>query len=291
MADKPMPGAAADFMDDARHFQQVFETLDRDPEFKSMNSAVSLLGDGLALVPRLQWDEVFPNDLSALACLVRSYRALRAASSLLLFGYYCEVRLILRSVYESAALSRMLAKEPQLAEKWLRKQQWFPDREVRAWMAGKRASSPTEADELAEGYARVYRQMSGWAHPTALSCFPLIRPDDDDLGRPGLHLSTAFDPDTMTSCILEITFAAVFACFAFRNCLVDERALDPRWRRYLYELTQRVSGHDMPHLERDWEEQQRFYEDLMRKVQSADHLADHLRQNPSSWENLSKPQP
>jgi hypothetical protein len=288
MANEPMPGAAADFLDDGRHFQQVFEMFDRDQTLENMNIAISLLGDGIALIPRLQWDQVFPNDLAAFACLIRSYRALRGASSLLLLGYYGEVRLILRSVYESATLSRMLAKEPQLAEKWLRKDRWFPDREVRAWMAGMRTNNPAEASELAEGYARVYRQMSTWAHPTALSCLPLISPDDDDLTRPGLHLSTKFDADAVKSVILEITFAAVFACFAFKNCLVDERAIHPQWRQYLYDFARRVSGQDMPHLERDWEEQQRFYEELARKVQSADHLDDHLRQSPFSWDNISR---
>jgi hypothetical protein len=287
MADEPMPGAAADFMDDARHFQQVFETFDRDQAFKDMNVAISLLGDGLALIPRPQWDEAFPNDVAAFACLVRSYRALRGASSLLLLGYYGEVRVILRSFYETATLSRMLAKEPQLAEKWLRKEQWFPDREVRAWWATARSDDAAMASELADEYARVYRQMSTWAHPSALSCLPLIRPDNDP-SRPGLHLSTEFDSEAMRSCILEITFTAAFACFASQNCLVDERVIHPQWRRYLYEFARRVSGQDAPHLERNWEEQQRFYHELARKVQSANHLDEHLRRSPHSWGNLSE---
>src|SRR5215467_11744278 len=98
-----------------------------------MCDAVNLFGDGLGLLPRCPWHDVFPNDLSATACFGRAYRQLRAAVTLLMSGYYTEARVILRSTYECAAAARMLAKDPQRAEKWLRKERWFPDREVRSW--------------------------------------------------------------------------------------------------------------------------------------------------------------
>ena len=228
----------------------------------------------------------YANDTSAFACLIRSYRSLRAASTLLLCGYYGEVRHLLRGVYESASLSRMLAKEPDLAEKWLRKQQWFPEKDVRAWLRKVRGNQPGEAKDVTEDYAIAYRQISVWAHPTAVSCMPLIKPDDDDAARPGLQLSTTFDPDTANSCILEITFAAIFACFAFRNSLVDERAIDPGWREAFYKFAQQASGTDMPQLVRNWEEERRLYRELKRKVQEVDSLDEHLRTSPSSFDNL-----
>ncbi len=289
MTNEPTPQIVADFLDDSRHLQQVLETLDHDPRFNRMTAAVNLLGDGLGLVPRAEWSDVYANDLSAFACLIRSYRALRAASNLLLFGYYGEVRCILRGVYESAALSRMLAKEPELAEKWLRKEKWFPDREVRAWFGEATASSPEEAQETAESYAKVYRQMSTWAHPTAISCLPLIKPDANDDTRPGLQLRTFFDHGAMESLIGEMTLTALFACFAFRNSLANERAIDPRWREALYDLAQQVSDTEMPHLARDWKEEQSYYEALKQKVQEVSSLREHLQNSPSSWDNLNRP--
>jgi hypothetical protein len=288
MTNEPPPRIAADFLDDSRHFQQVLETLDQDPRFNRMTAAISLLGDGLGLVPLAEWSNVYANDLSAFACLIRSYRALRAASNLLLFGYYGEVRCILRSVYESAALSRMLAKEPELAEKWLRKEKWFPDREVRAWFGEVTASSREEAQEATESYAKAYRQMSAWAHPTAISCLPLIRPDVNDDTKPGLRLTTSFDQGAMESLIGEMTLTALFGCFAFRNSLANERAIDPRWRESLYDLAQQVSGTEMPHLARDWEKEQSYYEALKQKVQEVSSLSEHLQKSPSSWDNLNK---
>ena len=112
MSNEPMPGIAADFMDDARHLKQLLEALGQDPTLNRMHTAVSLLGGGLALVPRPERSHAYANDTSAFACLIRSYRSLRAASTLLLCGYYGEVRHLLRGVYESAPLSDARRKNP-----------------------------------------------------------------------------------------------------------------------------------------------------------------------------------
>jgi hypothetical protein len=106
-----------------------------DPVLARTNKALSLFSAGILLVPRLEWQAVYPNDVSALACLTRAYWLLRASYMLMISGYPQEVRVLLRVVYESSGLARMLARDPDRAEKWLREQHWFPDREVRRWFA------------------------------------------------------------------------------------------------------------------------------------------------------------
>lgn len=54
----------------------------------------------------------------------------------------------------------------------------------------------------------------------------------------------------------------------------------------MYELSREVLKKDMPHLERNWEDEQRQYEDLRRKIQSADKLQEVLKTSPYSWQNL-----
>lgn len=121
--------------DDIRQLQHALRVSEQDPRFARMTAAVNLLGEGLSLAPCCPWRDAFPNDISALACLGRSYRQLRAAVTLMMNGYCTEARVILRSVYGNAAVARMLARDPQKAEKWLRKQHWYPDREVRSWFS------------------------------------------------------------------------------------------------------------------------------------------------------------
>jgi hypothetical protein len=283
MTDTPaQPGEPPD---DVRHFMRVASGMGNDPAIERMGHAVDLLGEGLAMVPRPDWEHSFPNEFSAVACLGRVYRQLRAATTLALWGYYAEVRLVLRAVYESAALSRMLAKEPLLAEKWLRKEHWFPDREVRKWMSGGE-NVLGDAEEITREYASAYRAMSAWGHPTAISCAEVVRPDPNDPSRPGLHLTAQFDEVILRRCVTEITVTAIFACFAFRNAVVDERAIDSDWRRRLYEFAPEALDRDMTHLQRDWDEEQRHSEALRERVQSAKDIAERLHGDPLSWENL-----
>ena len=272
--------------DEVRHLKRAIEVVSRDPAFDRMKQAVNLLGEGLGLAPRPPWSSVFPNDLSALACLSRAYRQLRAAAALLMWGYYGEVRMVLRGVYESAALARMLAKEPMLAEKWLRKRQWFPDRDVRQWMADTWTNSVMAPEDAGKLYARGYRQMSAWAHPTAISCLSLVK--REEFG-PRIQLITVFDDDEFRACTAEIAADAIFGCFALRNAAVDEKAIDPGWRRRLAELASEIWGHDSPHLERDWENEEREYRALQERVQAGSELDSHLREHPRSWKNLKSP--
>jgi hypothetical protein len=109
----------------------------------------------------------------------------------------------------------------------------------------------------------------------------------DDHG-PYVQLETDFVEDEFRVCAQEIAAAAMFACFALRNAAVSEKALHPQWRKDVYDLAREITNTDMPHLERDWADEQRQYEQLQRRVQSAAQLKEKLHNDPRSWENLSK---
>ena len=84
-----------------------------------------------------------PHTIAAVACLASAFRGLRAATLSALSGCPTEARAIVRRTHEAAAPAHMLAHEAALAEKWLRKGAWFPDREVRDWF-GVRAAPDGE---------------------------------------------------------------------------------------------------------------------------------------------------
>lgn len=57
-----------------------------------------------------------------------------------------------------------------------------------------------------------------------------------------------------------ISATAIFACFALRNAAAGEGALPPSWRQDLKEVAEKVIGTSLPHLERDWYEEQKRYD-------------------------------
>jgi hypothetical protein len=192
---------------------------------------------------------------------------------------------LLRAAYESAALSRMLGKDPSRAEKWIRKQHWFPDREVRAWFANAVPNSVSTPEEILNTYGAAYRQTSTIAHPTAVACFSALHLDEEGVSP---QLESIFSEDDFRNCTIEVAATAIFTCFALRNAAVSEDAIDPEWRRRLYDLARQMNDSDMPHLERDWAAEQSKYENLQRKIQSDEGLFEHLRNDPRSWDNLQR---
>jgi|SRR5579863_1883373 len=269
--------------EDVRHAAKAVELMSRDPVCARMNDALMLLQEGIMLIPKCEWPDVFPNTFGALACIARAYRQLRGAFMLAVWGYCAEARAILRSAYESAALARTLAKDSAFAEKWVRKQHWFPDREVRAWFAASGPNDAASADEVLKDYAKAYKHGSTMSHPTAISCISALNIDEDGVSA---RLETVFSEDDFLACAAEIAATTLFACFTLRNAAISEKAIDPQWRKRLYELARKITNTDMPHLERDWAEEQRSYEELRRKVRSANDLAEHLRKHLASWDNL-----
>ncbi|HEY9562629.1 MAG TPA: hypothetical protein VIR30_02565 [Nocardioides sp.] len=137
-----------------------------------IHSALVLIALGLEHESPHPWDGTFANEFGAIACFSRSHGSLRAATALAVSGYYTDVEPLLRSAYESASLGRMLAKQPELADKWLLQNEWTPDRIVRRWVEEERG--PGEAD----AYAAYYRQASNATHPTAQAALRSIAFDD-----------------------------------------------------------------------------------------------------------------
>ena len=278
-----MPGSEAEKSDDIRHLERVLPLLS-DSRSTRMTTAVNLLGEVIALTPRPQWTDMFPNDLAGLACHARSYRDLRAAVTLLTYGYYGQARAVLRGVYESATIGRKLAKEPELAEKWIRRRSQFQDKEVRRWAVDSGLIS--EADD--KTYAQMYQYLGRWAHSTLDSCRSYIKTGESRLV---LQVATEFDSELFFTLVAEIASMAIFCCFAVRNSAVDERAIDAGWRQRLSELSPEILQRDMEHLERDWEYEKQQYADLRGRVQAADRLHEHLRAHPASWRNVKSAEP
>jgi hypothetical protein len=272
--------------DDAHYLDQAIAHASTDPAVARMGKAIGLFAAGLAMVPKIEWQAVYPNDFAAVACLARALRQLRAACTLMMWGYCAEAYVLLRAAYESSGLGRMLAKDPDRAEDWLRKELWFPDREVRKWFAGSGSNSTGTPEEVHNTYSTVYREMSARSHPTAVTCVSALRIDESG---PAPQLETVFDDEEFSACASAIASTALFACFALRNAAVDEEVLDPQWRQAVYELAQEIFNRDMAHLDRDWAEERRQYEQLQARVQSAANLTEKLRRDPRSWVNLKHP--
>ncbi len=116
-----MPGI--DPNDTAHHMEQAMTLVSTDPVLVRANRALGLFSAGL-MVPPIEWQAVYPNDFAALACLARACRQLRASYMLMISGYLAEVRILLRAVYESSGLARMLAHDAASAEKWLRQRKY-----------------------------------------------------------------------------------------------------------------------------------------------------------------------
>jgi hypothetical protein len=247
------------------------------PLLASISIALDLIAHPLSQIRLRASEPLAPNELAAVACLGSAFRGLRASTLLALSGYSTEARTILRRTYEAAALARMLAHEPALAEQWLRKGQWFPDGKVREWFGVQAAPG-----EERTGYQEHYRYSSAFAHPTVRSTFPLLIADGDSIF-PALH--TLPDPTDALMALREVMAEAVFVCFAVRNAMVDPVLLSPPWHQMLSDLTQAV-GLDLPEVQRHWQETDMSFDKLMESVVPAEKLDDLLRTDPNSYDNV-----
>jgi hypothetical protein len=262
------------FIDHLNHYVSQEET---GEEAELVGRAMALFHYATHAQTVFPLETTFPNDLAASACMNRAFRQLEATTVLLGYGFYAEIRNLLRSVYESVGLGRTLAKEPDMADKWLRKDRWWPDRVVRKWL------SETRFVDDVQPFQNYYKEGSAWAHPTAKSCLPGFEQVGDVLVWDD---APSFDPEVSRQVALEIAATALFASFAFRNAVVDESAIDPEWRRDLYGLAEKIAGEPIAHLERNWEEEQRRYEAIMARVREAEDAEEVLRTHPRSWNNI-----
>lgn len=229
--------------------------------------------------PRL--DEVQVNDFAAMACFARLYRQLRAATLLVAMGYYSEVATVLRGVYETGALGRYLAKQPDEAEKWLKKQEWIPDRKVRQWWG--------DNDRM---YATWYRFYSNRTHPTARACAPLLHIGEEQVTT---KFSTVFDNDAVEGCLLEVAWASLWACFSLQNAAARVDILPPSWRREVAEFANDLGvvmeartgvRPDFSHLERGWEKDEEIWAGFVQRLANASNVDKILDEHPRSVRNI-----
>lgn len=261
-----------------------------EPQARAMSvvaSALSLLGSACVdASPPLQYAEA--NVVSSVACFTRAYRQVRAALLLAHVGYYSEVGLLLRGAYESAGTGQRLAKEPDEADKWLRKNQWWPEKVVRARL---RALVERDVADADMDYAAFYRVVSADSHPTAVSTVGLLNVDAVGF-RP--RLSSQYDEAAFTEMLWRSAAVCVFACFALRNATPDERVLHPEWRRALHECMRVLSqasgkgAEAVAHLDRDWGMERDHWKMIVDRTRRVAGLDDRLRADPLSWTNLVK---
>ncbi|NNG34923.1 hypothetical protein [Nakamurella aerolata] len=259
------------------------------PPLRCVEASIPVVGDIMAQIGRflglLRWaieyamppkEAWFPNTIAAVACFSRAYQGLQASTWLALHGFYTEARIAIRSVYESAGLARMLAHDTELAEKWLHRGDWVPDRNSRSY-----ADAMTGGE--GETYREYYKRASTIAHPAAISTLPFVL---TAAGEPNLTWGPAFDESSCLSVLKEIAIEAAFVCFAFRIAAVDEAAIDPAWLRDLADLSREVTGERLEHLDRDWDAMTSAYEEFRAHVQHDDALDATLEEHPNSMRNV-----
>lgn len=275
-AEAPVPDPLAD--GDKEHLAAFYEASEELIPF--VYRGLFLLRTMLAARPPAV-DEVQVNDFAAMACFARVYRQLRAATLLVAMGYYSEVATVLRGAFEAGAVGRYLAKQPEKAEVWLKKQEWIPDRKVRQWWG--------DEDRL---YASWYRFYSARSHPTARACAPLLDIE-------GEHVSTKFtttiDHDAIEGCLFEISWASLWACFALQNAAARIDILPPDWRQAVTEFASELAAlmeartgvkPDFSHLERDWEKDQQQWEEFVQRLPDAPEVNRILDEHPRSVRNM-----
>jgi hypothetical protein len=224
------------------------------------------------------------NLLAAVACYTRAFRGIRTATLLATSGLYLEARVYARDVYESSSLARMLAKRPDKADEWLRADHWINDNEVRQF-AQKFTAPGMPITESA--YRDYYRIASDLHHPTAMACLPLVLASPVEPCMP--RLASEYDEEAFENVLKEIALECGYVCLTMINAFADPEAIPPGWRHAVTEFVRAIGSEmDWSHLERDWEEDARRFEDLAAHVIGADRLPDVLREHPNSLDNVRR---
>lgn len=248
-------------------------------ELSNLFEVMMALDWGLNLASRSDPRSLFANEVAGLACLVRAFRGIQAATNLATMGFYTEARAAVRAVYESAGVARMFAHDTALADKWLTKDEWVPDRKSRAFAVALAGGD----DEAKIPHQQYYRRASASAHPAAItSISDVISPD----GSIVLNLYPTFEPSTFKSLAEELTAEALFVAFCLRNALVDRDVLPPAWHETIIKMTRKFSGEPMLHLEEDWDERQRRFDAIKQHVLPEAEVNEFLRSHPNSYDNV-----
>jgi hypothetical protein len=253
--------------------EQSHEYLEGSPRSGQIRRSLEFIAWAVQVAPAA-WRSTFANDFAAAICAARALSQLNAAYELALFCSYAEVPTLLRGATESAGLARLLAKDIEKAEKWLREAAWIPDRQVRETLA-----RPPE-------FRYQYRAWSDRTHTTLLACIPLVDGTEDGYR---LRLGPEFKENFLAEALDSIALTAVFVCFAVRNCFPSEKAIPPVWRKRLADLAREVSPEDSwDHLERDWRAEQEAFDQIQRLVRPGDELEQELDTNPASWRSVRR---
>ncbi len=223
------------------------------------------------------------NEVAALACYTRAFRALRAATILALEGLYLEARVYARDVYESAGLARYLAKRSAKADEWM-EGKWVKDNEVRQY--AERFVAPVEGVPSSP-YREYYRQSSDLHHPTVWGCLPLLFAGPEEPCRP--RLASEYSEGDLEKVLHEIASEAVFVCFTIINAAADPLVLWPEWRKAVEDLARELAPEeDWSHLERDWEAMRREFEELRSHMIDSAAIDAELDRHPNSVQNVKR---
>lgn len=220
----------------------------------------------------------FPNNTAALAGLIRAYQGLQAAAHLAVLGYYTEARAMIRGVYESAGLARMFSRDSALAEKWLRKGDYVPDRTSREFAEALAGGDP----KARIPHQQYYKTASANAHPSAFSTMPYVL-DADGNWRPKLY--PEFDEKEFSYLAFELTAEVIFVCYCLRNALVNPAFLAP-WLDALDEFHRAFTGEPLTHLNEGREERDALHDKLVQYILPDDQLKNFLTANPNSFDNI-----
>ena len=253
-----------------------------ESEFNSLHEILGLIEIGLNAASSTDKEHWFPNNIAALACLVRAYQGLQASACLCVLGFYTESMATMRVVYESAGLARTLAHKTQDAENWLHNGHWKSDGFVRKFQKEMTESSSRGGIN----YQEFYDHASKYAHPMATSALPMMFGYEGDDYRPRLY--PEFDAKQFRKVANAITVQAVFVAFTFRNATADFEAIPGWWLKRLNEMAEEVTGQPVADAQRDWIEHDRRHEQLTSLVRHDDELAAALDSDPDSLRNLRR---
>lgn len=178
-------------------------------------------------------------------------------------------------------VGRHLAKEPELADEWLKKGRWIPPGDTSKWM--KKVGFLDLTDEQRKHYSDNYNNLSALTHPTAQACLSLVVETEEGLA---LELDSTFDAARLEDTLTIIASTALFVCFAFRNAAANPVNLNPDWLRALAHLAERVSGEPMQHLRLDWDRERQRHAKMRQLVREANELDGFLDDSPLSTRNL-----
>jgi hypothetical protein len=249
--------------------------------FGRLHNLMALIEWGLIAASNTEPESLFSNDVAAASGLIRAYQGVQAAAVLAVTGFYTEARACMRGVYESAGVARMLAHNPEMSERWMRENEWVPDRKSRAF-----AAEMAGGDEDAKiPHQKYYKQASASAHPSALTTLPYFF-DQDGQVSPSLY--PKFDADVFTAVANELTVQAVFVAYCFRNAVADTSFIPPQWLQDLARHARELSGTPMEHLDADWEERERRFRALNSRIRPIEEITEFLRAHPNSSYNVKR---